>query len=138
MIVGIGTDAVEIKRFEHWSTYTQKKLKRIFSEEEISYSLKNKCKSAERFAARFAAKEAFYKAISHAQQPKTLFNFISMCPHVYIKNKNNIPHLCVTWEKIGPEQKQYKAHLSVAHTGNMAIAFVVLELASFDKLQITR
>ena len=66
MILGIGIDSVEIKRFEPWTSYSKNRLARIFSEHEITYSLSNPKKAAERLAARFAAKEAFFKALSQS------------------------------------------------------------------------
>lgn len=64
MVLGIGIDSVDIARFEQWHTYSHKKLLRVFSPAEIAYSLENPTKSAERFAVRFAAKEALFKALT--------------------------------------------------------------------------
>ncbi len=63
MIVGIGTDLVEIDRFEQaLSRQGIKLINRFFTEKEKAY-----CQSfpnpVSRFAVRFAAKEAFSKAI---------------------------------------------------------------------------
>ena len=127
MIVGVGTDIVDIRRFDLWHTYPLKRLQRVFSKEEVSYSLENKKKSSERFAARFAAKEAFYKALSNSQPSKKLSSLISMLPYISVKNKNGIPHLSIKWEMIAAHEKQYNIHLSIAHGDNIAIAFVVLE-----------
>src|SRR5574337_1782794 len=63
MIVGIGVDIVETQRIEdaigrHGDRFT----KRLFTPGEIEYCEKFKNK-AERYAARFAAKEAAFKAL---------------------------------------------------------------------------
>ncbi len=61
MIVGIGTDIIEIERIKK---AVEKKnssfIKRIFSNQEIQYFEKNKCKP-ETIAGSFAAKEAVMK-----------------------------------------------------------------------------
>ncbi|MBU0768015.1 MAG: holo-ACP synthase [Proteobacteria bacterium] len=62
MIVGSGIDIIEIKRFknavEKWGDNF---IKKIFTDREIEYS-SNRRFSAQHFAARFAAKEAVFKA----------------------------------------------------------------------------
>ncbi len=78
MIIGIGVDSVEIERFSHWSTYNYKQLSRIFSAQEIEYSLSISAKSAERFAVRFAAKEAFVKSLGTGFNDKVSMNDISI------------------------------------------------------------
>ena len=64
MIQAIGVDLVEIKRFERWHSYSDTTLKRIFSQQEIEYARAEPRLSAQRLAARFAVKEAAYKALS--------------------------------------------------------------------------
>lgn len=63
MILGIGTDIVEIARINSvWTRYTQRFLNRIFTSYEQEYCLKRK-DPALHFAGRFAAKEAIAKAL---------------------------------------------------------------------------
>ena len=63
MIKGIGTDIVNIKRFDEalakWGEKIQKKL---FTEKELKYCMA-KSHPATHLAGRFAAKEALYKAL---------------------------------------------------------------------------
>jgi len=62
-IIGIGVDLVHIPRIEKLlHQYREKFLKKIFSEEEIEYSLKRKNVSFH-LASSFASKEAFFKAV---------------------------------------------------------------------------
>ena len=62
-IFGIGTDIVNIKRMENsLKKFGSKFKKKVFSPKEISYC-ENKKNSASYFAKRFAAKEAFSKAL---------------------------------------------------------------------------
>lgn len=129
MILGIGIDSVDIKRFASWSLYSPKILRRIFSEQEIAYCLQNPAKSAERFAVRFAAREAFFKALS-TYQPEHNLPFLTVCRLVTIeKNKNNSPHLLVNWEKMVSLYpiKPVKILVSLTHTSLIATAFVILQ-----------
>jgi holo-[acyl-carrier protein] synthase len=61
--VAIGVDIVEIKRIEESvERFGDKFLHKIFTEREREYCL-SKAKPGQHFAARFAAKEAVYKAV---------------------------------------------------------------------------
>src|SRR5687768_13183890 len=63
MIVGTGVDIVEVSRVqEAIARYGDRFLSRIFTEAEIRYC-NSKRNQVERFAARFAAKEAAMKAL---------------------------------------------------------------------------
>lgn len=124
MIIGIGIDIIEIARFQHWSKKSKKQLLRIFTPLEIDYCLANKTKSAERFAVRFSAKEAFFKAANPHFDKK--ISFISLCPLIQISS--NINGLAIHWEQL---KKNFpydtKAHLSMTHSGSNAGAIVILE-----------
>jgi holo-[acyl-carrier protein] synthase len=63
MVIGIGTDVIEIGRVEgSIERFGERFLERIFTAQEIAYC-RQKNSSAESFAARFAAKEAGAKAL---------------------------------------------------------------------------
>jgi holo-[acyl-carrier protein] synthase len=62
VIVGVGTDLAEVARIrKSIARYGARFLNRIYTEKERAYAL-SKANAAERFAARFAAKEAAMKA----------------------------------------------------------------------------
>lgn len=61
-ILGIGTDIIEVARIKDFAKNTRA-LERVFTKEELEYSLSRKNKY-EHLAVRFAAKEAVYKACS--------------------------------------------------------------------------
>lgn len=151
MILGIGIDSVEIERFAHWHTYSPKQLKRLFSQEEIDYSLSNPIKTAERFAARFAAKEAFYKALcaTCTYQP-SFFSIARKVEVIHLQsrpvlkvnsslnqftdqlqpkslNKLQSNHMLQGTNQINTDKNQPIAHLSITHTKTTATAFVILE-----------
>jgi holo-[acyl-carrier protein] synthase len=64
MILGLGTDLIEIERIQaSIDQFGDRFLNRVFTEGEIAYCRRKKRHSAESFAARFAAKEAGAKAL---------------------------------------------------------------------------
>lgn len=65
MKITCGTDIIEIERIKHAIDSLQNKfLQKIFTEREIEYCEKHGTQKYEHYAARFAAKEAIFKAIS--------------------------------------------------------------------------
>lgn len=118
----IGIDSVEIGRFVHWHSYGAKLLK-IFTQVEIDYCLKYKSLSAQRFASRFAAKEAVYKAISN----KFYINctFVSFCKFIeIIKDKNNVPKIKIDFAKL--DCPKFDIEISITHTKDMATAVALV------------
>ena len=81
-IFGIGTDIVDISRFKKIFNKNKRFKDRIFSIKELRYceSKKNKISS---FAKRFAAKEAFVKALGTGISKGISFN------EILINNNNN-------------------------------------------------
>ncbi len=64
MVVGIGTDLIEIERVEQSiQRFGVRFLERVFTAGEIAYCQQKRKTSGESFAARFAAKEAGAKAL---------------------------------------------------------------------------
>jgi holo-[acyl-carrier protein] synthase len=126
VILGIGIDSVEIHRFNNWHSYSTKKLKKVFTQHEIDYCLSCKAKSAERFAVRFAAKEAFYKALC-SFIPKTKISFFSMCKQASIRNTYSAPTL-ITDKSISENlPTKTKMHLSLTHSKTTATATIIVE-----------
>ncbi len=120
MIIGIGIDSIEIDRFKEWHTYSDAQLLRIFSQEEIDYCRANPIKSAERFAVRFAAREALFKALP---QP---ISFLRLCKAVSIKKDPHGKPIIFLNEKL-INLENCKAWLSLTHTKTIATAMVILE-----------
>lgn len=125
MIIGIGIDLVEVKRIK--ALLNKPNLGRIFTAQEIRYC-RSKANPAESFAARFAAKEAFLKAIGTgwgtAQSPN--LNEIE----VQIRNSQfPIRNLSLSGKAkaICRKLKVTRTHLSLTHTNDYAIAVVILE-----------
>ena len=122
MITGIGTDIAEVRRFEKWVREPEM-LERFFNEKEMS-SAKSEAAKCQHYAARFAAKEAFSKALGTGISSFGLKD-------VYITNNSegkpllNIEGaaLSLMKERLG----QCKAFVSLSHEKEYAIAFVILE-----------
>jgi holo-[acyl-carrier protein] synthase len=131
MILGIGIDSVQVKRFNEWSTLCSAQLKKVFSEEEINYCLKTPRLSAERFAVRFAVREAFFKALSATH--KSSVSFLKACKAVQLIHANNqVPLLQVDWSNVVLDKKvayeSFIVHCSLTHTRDTATACVIIEV----------
>ena len=123
MIKGIGIDMIETERVA--ASINKKKGFRelVFSKKEIAYCEK-KTNKFEHYAARFAAKEAFFKAIGTGWSKGTAFNEIE------IKNdkagKPEISFLGQTAKTI-TGMKLGKISVSLSHIKTMASAIVIIE-----------
>lgn len=120
----LGIDAVDIDRFERWNRYTDKTLLRIFSSQEIDYAKSQPIKTAERLASRFAAKEAFYKALC-ASLENFDKPFLVVCKHVSIADRSHgAPRLIVNWQALELSAKVIQ--VSLTHTSHTAFAVVMI------------
>lgn len=124
MIIALGIDSVEISRFAQWHTFSEKRLSRVFSPTEIDYCLEIPIKSAERFAARFTAKEAFFKALRQAYPEKSL-NLLTCLTLCQIIKSAGAPTLSVDWNAL--QLPELGILLSVTHTRIVASATVILQ-----------
>ena len=122
MIAGIGIDSIEINRFSNWHTYPYSQLKKIFTPQEINYCLACPNLSTQRFAARFATKEAAFKAWSQAtgSAPLPLFSWFSSV-EVCIDKKYPILKI------MRAESVDYRLWVSITHTKSTATSMVVIE-----------
>ncbi len=122
MIYGIGIDIVKVERMreviEKWG---EKFLKRIFSEEELSYCYKKKNPYLS-LAVRFAAKEAFIKAIGSEI-------VISFTDIKIINRDKGIPSVELRGraKDLLKERAINKIHLSLSHEHDYSVACVILE-----------
>lgn len=122
MIAGIGTDITEVHRFEKW-VQNPAMLERFFNEKErgFSGSLASQC---QHYAARFAAKEAFSKALGTGI---TGFNL----KEVYItKDSEGKPLLNIEGAALLLMKERFgecTAFVSLSHEKEYAVAFVILE-----------
>lgn len=124
MIVGIGVDIVQIDRFSSWIE-NPALIKRFFGEEELR-GLKERKDYTHALAVRFAAKEAFGKALGSG-----LRNIVLKDVQV-IQNDQGRPsfYLTGTAQKLFYDSGATQSHLSLSHDGNYGVAYVILEALS--------
>lgn len=114
MIIGIGTDLIEVQRIrEAIERQGEPFLKKIFCDEEIAYAQKSK-DPYQHYAARFAAKEAVFKAIG--TKPYVAWKKIKI-----INDENGKP-CCEYLEDDFP----YNILISLSHTQDYAVANAVV------------
>ncbi|MFN0108668.1 MAG: holo-ACP synthase [Blastocatellia bacterium] len=128
MVAGIGVDITDIKRIrESLAEFGERFRNRVFTANEIAYCEQFTHQSAkiERYAARFAAKEAARKALGAATPLKSL----SWQEVEIISSTEGAPQLRFHGRaaELIAELKISRAHVSLSHAPEHAIAFVVLE-----------
>lgn len=122
MIIGIGTDIVNIERLERiFSKYGDSFLNKNFHALEIKkfYSL-TKEKQIPYLAKRFAAKEAVSKALGTGISGGLAFSDIAI-----INNDSGLPGVVISSEKF-PNIAQHKFQISLSDDYPFAVAFVVM------------
>ncbi len=121
MINGIGIDIIEISRIEQSiAQYGDSFLSKLFTENEISYC-KSKQFPIQHFAARFAAKEAFSKAVSTGWSGEFEWK------NVEVKNDPAGKPDFILYGKTAETLSGYSVFLSMSHSDSSVIAFVVIE-----------
>lgn len=123
MILGIGTDLIEVERVAEKMEKKTGFKELVFSRAEIIYC-EAKTNKYEHYAARFAAKEAFLKAIGTGWRNGTAFNEIEIFNDV--EGKPEIRFLGNTAITIA-ELKPGKMFVSLSHLKTMASAIVIIE-----------
>jgi holo-[acyl-carrier protein] synthase len=123
MIKGIGIDSVQISRIAVWLEKPSL-LKRFFHPQEHQEAMSRGPGALRSLAARFAAKEAFGKALGRGLYDLHL-------KEICVENdKMGKPFLKVEGEtkEVFERQGGGKLHLSITHEGDIALAFVVWEV----------
>jgi len=122
MITGVGIDVVYVKRMERW-LLNSRLLERYFHPEEIEFASSKGKSGAQSLAVRFAAKEAFGKALGTGLAGLTLkdiavLNKAGGKPEMKLSGTAQI-----ALNKSGAD----KVHVSLTHERETAIAMIVLE-----------
>ena len=124
MIYGIGTDIVAVERFQRFMDSGNSALiERLFTLDERAKCGGRK-DAASCLAARFAAKEAFLKALGTG-----LRDGISWLEMEVSNNDLGKPELALSGKAAGQFRLKelVRIHLSLSHDGGNAVAMVVLE-----------
>jgi holo-[acyl-carrier protein] synthase len=111
MILGVGIDIVEIKRFE-LLLERPNFLKKYFSADELKLRIDS-------LAARYAAREAFYKALTE----QNLFKWSD----ISVVNSGSGSPIFQFENELYKYASNKEIHLSLSHSRIMAAAFVLIE-----------
>lgn len=121
MKITCGTDIIEIERIkESIENVGEKFLERVYTKKEIEYCESKNKQKYQHYAARFAAKEALFKAISWKLDDKYEICWKDI---EVLNNKQGRPELKV----IGVDLKNIEnIDISISHCKNYAVANVVV------------
>jgi len=121
MILGIGTDIIEISRIKQSiEKYGESFLKKIYTSTEIDYC-KNKANKYQHYAARFAAKEAIYKALTSGWQKAVSWQDLDI-----INEANGMPQVRMfgKLKEFLADDKSLK--LSISHAENYVTCVAIV------------
>ena len=126
-IVGVGVDAVDVARFRRVLDRRPGFAARCFTESEQSDATRS-ADTAQSLAARFAAKEAVMKALGTGLGSFALTD-VEVCRTPGRGATRNAPYLLLHGgaAALAGTQGADRLHLSLTHTDDVAIAFVVAE-----------
>jgi len=128
MKIHLGTDICEIDRIENlYKKFGKKFLYKIFTEEEIQYSLSRSSNLAHRLAVRFATKEAVSKALGVGLNGLGWSKGVDWKDIELIRNQNgNVNIKLYNKALILQDQAGIKRwEVSVSHSKNIAISTVI-------------
>lgn len=123
MIIGVGTDIIEVDRIERLISKQKKFKERIFTPGEIEYC-EHKINKAQNYAARFAVKEALLKAMGTGWREGVAFKEIEI-----VNNERGKPELILsgTAKMITEKMGVMNIQVSISHLKDLAIGIVILE-----------
>jgi holo-[acyl-carrier protein] synthase len=127
MILSIGIDIVEVYRIRQTIARTPRFAERVFTPQERAFCEGKGVAAPQSYAGRFAAKEAFLKALKTGWRGKITWQDIEV-----VSDKSGAPELKITGEakKILKKRGAKRVHLSISHTVDHAVAEVILEAES--------
>ncbi len=124
MIIGVGVDVVEIRRFRAvLDRQGERFTKRVFTPGEQEYCRAHR-DPVPSFAARFAAKEALFKALGTGWAKGVSWLDVDVRR---IDGRAPVLKLQGEAAKISASLGAHKLHLSLSHTEESAVAVVILE-----------
>jgi holo-[acyl-carrier protein] synthase len=124
MIIGVGIDSVSVSRIAGLiERYGRRFLEKVFTEDEIEGGLGRR-DSAQFFAARFAAREAFFKALGTGWGRGIPLKEVSVT-----REESGRPRLSLSRRALEAAESHGTSisHLSLSHEADMAQAIVILE-----------
>ena len=124
MIVSIGIDIIEIRRVSEALKRTPRLRERVFTEQERAYCDSRGAAAAQHYAARFAAKEAAFKALRTGWRDGLSWHHVEVtsdeagAPALQLAG-----HARSLFDAMGATH----AHLSLSHASEHAVAQVIFE-----------
>lgn len=124
MIVSIGIDIAEVYRIKETIARTPRFSERVFTAAEKAYCESKGAAAAQSYAGRFAAKEAFLKALGTGWRGKVAWRDVEV-----VLDDQGAPSLNI----VGAAKDLLDAtgathvHVSISHTTDHAVAQVLLE-----------
>ena len=124
MIVSTGIDIVEVYRIAETIERTPRFAERVFTDAERAYCDSKGAAAAQSYAGRFAAKEAFLKALKTGWRGKITWHDIEILP-----DDQGVPTLNIRGEALTllTDSGATHAHISISHTAEHAVAHVIFE-----------
>jgi len=124
MIIGMGIDVAEVRRIrEVIESQKERFLRRVYTPDEVAYceQFKNKF---ERYAGRFAAKEAAMKALGTGWSHGVRWADVEV-----VRQRGGRPTIALKGEarKVADKLGVKNIVLSITHTADQAIAHVIFE-----------
>ncbi|OPX18207.1 holo-[acyl-carrier-protein] synthase [candidate division WOR-3 bacterium 4484_100] len=122
MVLGIGIDIIEVSRIKSATMRRKKFLDNIYAPEEIRLSERGEFRYEE-LAGRFAAKEAFFKAIKTGWRQGVKFNEV-----VVLNEKSGAPYIKLKGRtaEIARTLSIKEIFVSISHTKDLAVGVVVI------------
>ncbi len=123
MIYGVGIDAIEVERIRRQLDRSDRFKTRIFTAHEIAYC-EGKKNRAQNYAARFAAKEAFFKALGTGWSGGLAFTQVEV-----VNDARGKPEIRVYGKakKLIEETGVIHIRVSLTHLKDIASSIVTLE-----------
>lgn len=122
MIFGIGNDIIAVERIKKSiENYGERFLNKVFTPNEISYCELYGDQKYVHYAARFAVKESFSKAVGTGLTKGFKLNEVGV-----INEKSGKPKLILIGD-LSEKYSKYISHVTISHSDEYAIAMVVLE-----------
>ena len=124
MIISTGIDIVEVYRIAETMTRTPRFGERVFTDAERAYCDAKGAAAAQSYAGRFAAKEAFLKALQTGWRGKITWHDIEI-----LSDDQGVPSLNISGEarRLVDDRGVLQMHLSISHTTEHAVAHVMFE-----------
>jgi holo-[acyl-carrier protein] synthase len=124
MILSIGIDIVAVYRIRKTIARTPRFVDRVFTKDERAYCEGRGVGAFQSYAGRFAAKEAFLKALKTGWRGKITWTEIEV-----VIDELGAPELKLYGEaeNLLKSRECDRVHLSISHTEEYAIAEVILE-----------